>query len=117
MFVRTTTLGADGVVRRELFTLHALGLIGPTPAEQVPFVLGRHGAESHHAHDEEDQEEDDSNNQNWHTSPLQPVWNAAAWDAVTAVTGEGEALTGSALQHESALICWSSAASVRRSSS
>jgi len=54
----------------ELLYFHRLWLIGPMPAEQVPLVLGGHGAEQNHAHNQEDQEEYDGNYEDWHTSPL-----------------------------------------------
>ena len=67
--------------------------IGPAAAEEVSFVLFGHGGEAEHAHGDEDQEEDDGNHENWHTSPLRPFWNAAARQAVIAITVQREAQT------------------------
>jgi hypothetical protein len=66
--------------------LRRLRLVGPPPTEQVSFVLGSHGGKYHHAHDQEDQQENDGNNEDWHTSPLRPFWNADARHAVIAIT-------------------------------
>ena len=52
----------------------------------MSFMLGGHGSESQHAHDKKDQQENDSNNEDWHTSPLRPFWNASARHAVIAIT-------------------------------
>jgi len=74
-----------------LLCLRPPRFVSPVPTEQVSLVLSDHGAEDHHAHDQEDQEEDDGDYQDWHTSPLLPVWNAIASTAVIAVTGACEA--------------------------
>jgi hypothetical protein len=54
------------------------GFFGPAPTEQVSLVLDGHGANSQYAHDQEDQKEYDGDYEDWHTSPLLPVWDAIA---------------------------------------
>src|SRR3974390_1980452 len=78
---------------RLLLRLGWLRPVGPASAEQVSLMLIGHGAEQDHAHNEEDQEEDDGNDENWHTSPLRPFWNATARQAVTTITARCEAQT------------------------
>lgn len=84
---RSTEAGKVGDSGSSLLPrLHGLRPVGPVPTEKMSLVFDGHGGESHHAHDEEDQKENHRNNEDWHTSPLRPFWNANAGPAVTAIT-------------------------------
>ena len=65
------------------------------PTEEMSLMLGSHGAETQNAHNQEDQEEHDGDYQNWHTSPLRPLWNVMGCRAVIAITGAREGQTES----------------------
>src|SRR5271165_7637188 len=87
---------ADTSGVRPRSSLSRLGLISPTPTKEMPFVLGSHGGESHHAHDQEDQEENYGNHEDWHTSPLRPLWGGSEPRAVIAITARCEETTSAA---------------------